>query len=160
MKIHPRSVALVALLTSVFLTGLPAHAARCDTDVVPAATLLFPYFEVDLQNPDSRTTLVAITNRDEEPALVNVVLWTDWAVPIVPGLLGWLRHPDPESPGHLRARAAAGNGQGCFASRRALGCPCLLSGLQRHGGPGAGAGLRGSRTQPRRDYEAPRPAHR
>lgn len=70
------SITALALVVSV-----PAFAARCDTDVVPAATLLFPWFELDLAEPNGRTTLFAITNHSAEPTLANVVLWTDFAIP-------------------------------------------------------------------------------
>lgn len=74
-------IAVLIGLTLGLVAATPADAAACDTDVVPAATLLFPYFEVDLDNPTARTTLLAVTNRDSQPTLVNFVLWTDWAVP-------------------------------------------------------------------------------
>lgn len=46
------------------------------------ATLLVPYFEVDLENPEGANTQITIGNADRRrPALVNVVLWTDWGVP-------------------------------------------------------------------------------
>ncbi|MBV8201698.1 MAG: hypothetical protein JOZ15_13835, partial [Acidobacteria bacterium] len=47
----------------------------------PAATLLVPYFEVDLANPAGRTTLVSINNAAPRPTLARMVLWTDWGVP-------------------------------------------------------------------------------
>ena len=68
-------------LAATLLAASPASALRCDTDVVPAATLLVPYFEVSLERPESLTTLFSVTNVDAVPALVNVVLWTDFAIP-------------------------------------------------------------------------------
>ncbi len=55
----------------------------------PAATLLFPYFEVDLDG--ARTTLLAIVNKvnvgdGRSPlarTLTRVTLWTDWGIPTV-----------------------------------------------------------------------------
>jgi hypothetical protein len=47
----------------------------------PAATLLVPYFEVDLSNPAGRTTLVSVNNAAPRPTLARMVLWTDWGVP-------------------------------------------------------------------------------
>lgn len=76
-----RIFCLLFLLGSLLTVATPAGAARCDTDVVPAATLLFPYFEVDLAAPNQQTTLLSVTNRDKEPVLARVTLWTDWAVP-------------------------------------------------------------------------------
>lgn len=47
----------------------------------PAATLLIPYFEVDLNRADGLTTLISINNASSKPALARVVMWTDWGVP-------------------------------------------------------------------------------
>lgn len=58
-----------------------APARVCDLDVVPAATLLFPYFEVELDDPTGATTLLSVSNAGPESRLVQVTLWTDWAVP-------------------------------------------------------------------------------
>jgi len=80
VKSHDTSVpALVAVVAAALLAASPASALRCDTDVVPAATL--PYFEVSLERPKSLTTLFSVTNVEADPALVKVVLWTDLAVP-------------------------------------------------------------------------------
>ena len=49
--------------------------------VRPAATLLVPWFGVDLAAQDGLTTMLSITNVDSRPHLVSVTLWTDWAVP-------------------------------------------------------------------------------
>ena len=72
--------AIIAVAAALLVTP-SASALRCDTDVVPAATLLVPYFEVSLERPESLTTLFSVTNVDSEPVLVNVVLWTDLAIP-------------------------------------------------------------------------------
>lgn len=55
----------------------------CLVSDVPAATLLFPYFEVDLSEPAGLTTLLAIGNAAAAPAVAQVTLWTDLAVPTV-----------------------------------------------------------------------------
>jgi hypothetical protein len=56
-------------------------AASCPTSQGSAATLLFPYFEVDLDG--GRTTLLAIGGDRgfQESTLARVTLWTDWGVP-------------------------------------------------------------------------------
>lgn len=53
----------------------------CRVSVRPAATLLVPWFGVDLTGRDGLTTIVSITNIDSRPHLASVTLWTDWAVP-------------------------------------------------------------------------------
>jgi hypothetical protein len=64
------------------LAGSPPAAAKtCAVDVVPAATLLLPYFEVDLKSPTGRTTLMSISNASDRATLAHVVVWTDLGVP-------------------------------------------------------------------------------
>lgn len=50
-------------------------------DDVPAATLLLPYFEVELGNLDGTTTLFSINNASATARVAQVTLWTDWAIP-------------------------------------------------------------------------------
>jgi hypothetical protein len=66
----------------------PGLDDRCSIDAVPAATLLFPYFSVDLIRQQDGTlasfrnaTLFSLTNVDGEPHLARVTLWTNWALP-------------------------------------------------------------------------------
>lgn len=60
----------------------PLGGPRCMPGVEPAATLLFPYFEVDPTSLEGVTTLLAITNTRSEPVLANVTLWSHWALPV------------------------------------------------------------------------------
>jgi len=55
----------------------------CDISVAPAATLLLPYFEVDIDDPAGETTLFTITNTSNEDQIAHVTLWTDYSVPII-----------------------------------------------------------------------------
>jgi hypothetical protein len=55
----------------------------CDIALLPAATLLVPYFEVDLTNPRGVNTLLTITNVSHGEQAVHVTLWTDWGFPVV-----------------------------------------------------------------------------
>ncbi len=72
------SLLLLALVSS----GEAGFAqTSCASGPVPAATLLIPYFEVDLAAAEGRTTLVAVTNAGDHATLAHVVLWTDWGVP-------------------------------------------------------------------------------
>lgn len=85
--------ALVAFTVLTVALGVAPAAAQCPNKHArvrsegPAATLLFPFFEVDLDG--SRTTLLAIGNKvnvgDGRSALAHtlarVTLWTDWAIP-------------------------------------------------------------------------------
>jgi len=55
----------------------------CDISVAPAATLLLPYFEVDLDDPAGETTLFTITNVSNEDQIAHVTLWTDYSFPVI-----------------------------------------------------------------------------
>jgi hypothetical protein len=72
----------VALFVLTCLIAAPSARAEIGTaDAVPAATLLLPYFEVDLGNPNGIDTLISINNASASSAVANVVVWTDWGVP-------------------------------------------------------------------------------
>ncbi|MGZ5433212.1 MAG: hypothetical protein ACXWH7_09815 [Thermoanaerobaculia bacterium] len=55
----------------------------CDISVAPAATLLLPYFEVDLDDPTGETTLFTITNTSNLDQIAHVTLWTDYSFPVI-----------------------------------------------------------------------------
>jgi len=77
---------VLPLAVAVLLAALgapPARAAICATDAVPGATLLLPYFEVDLDHPNGLTTLFSIDNASATAVLAHVVVWSDLAVPVV-----------------------------------------------------------------------------
>ena len=82
------------VMPSLFLllvTSSPALAVFCARDVVPAATLLVPYVEVDMTGnsnnpvPDRNgiTTILRVTNTAAEAALVELVIWTAVGEPVV-----------------------------------------------------------------------------
>jgi uncharacterized repeat protein (TIGR01451 family) len=74
---------LTAITTPTEPTGPTGSTGgkTCEIDVVPAATLLIPYFSVDLSSPSGETTLFSVINAKAAPKLAKVTLWTDWAVP-------------------------------------------------------------------------------
>ena len=55
----------------------------CDVALLPAATLLLPYFEVDTRNLQEENTLFAITNVTPEDRIARITLWTDYAYPVL-----------------------------------------------------------------------------
>src|SRR5713101_993259 len=76
-----------ALRSATWSTGSPATTNNddsCDIGNAPAATLLLPYFEVDLAGkPDvARTTVFHVTNVSPIPEIARVTVWTDWAYPV------------------------------------------------------------------------------
>jgi hypothetical protein len=85
------AVAVLQILALLFLTATAIAQTTihnddsCDIGVTPAATLLLPYFEVDIASPRERalTTLFSITNVTGFPQIARVTLWTDWAYPVL-----------------------------------------------------------------------------
>jgi hypothetical protein len=55
----------------------------CDIGVAPAATLLLPYFEVDLDDPNGAQTIFTITNVTNVDRIARVTLWTDYVFPVL-----------------------------------------------------------------------------
>lgn len=86
-----KRLAAVRLLTSLMvlvcatalglLAPVPAHAIIGANDNVPAATLLLPYFEVDLNNNNGVQTSIRVSNASASAAMLNVTLWSDWGLP-------------------------------------------------------------------------------
>ena len=75
---------LPLVLALVLLAAAPAARAElCTVDAVPAATLLLPYFEVDLVNSDCVNTLFSVNNARADATLAHVTLWTDWSQPTI-----------------------------------------------------------------------------
>ena len=75
-----RVVSIVALMLVVLGWTGPAQALIGTMDQVPAATLLLPYFDVDLSNPQGVTTLLSINNASASAALVQFVVYSDLSV--------------------------------------------------------------------------------
>src|SRR4051794_7487291 len=77
------ALALFAILAAVSASaGVADNDATCDIKVGPAATLLLPYFEVDLAATGEQTTLLTITNVSRYSQIAHVTLWTDWSFPV------------------------------------------------------------------------------
>jgi hypothetical protein len=55
----------------------------CDIALLPAATLLLPYFEVDLTSQAGETTVFTVTNVGPEEQIAHVTLWTNRAYPVI-----------------------------------------------------------------------------
>jgi len=77
-----RRLVLALLAFGVLAGGRPATAVICAVDDVPAATLLLPYFEVDLGNEWGNTTFFSINNASATAVLAHVVVWSDLSVPV------------------------------------------------------------------------------
>jgi hypothetical protein len=79
MKLRALCLALLCLLG---VAG-SASAVICVVDDVPAATLLLPYFEVNLGDPNGQTTLFSVNNASATAVLAHVVVWSDLSVPVL-----------------------------------------------------------------------------
>src|SRR5512134_2175231 len=75
MKRLVSSFALAALA----LTGV-AQADLCTIEATPAATLLLPYFEVDIDDPNGVDTFLSVNNAYAQSVLGHVIVWTDMSV--------------------------------------------------------------------------------
>ncbi|MDQ3283611.1 MAG: hypothetical protein M3Q69_19590 [Acidobacteriota bacterium] len=80
-----RFVVLLALLLAPL--AAPAATTRnddsCDIGLAPAATLLLPYFEVDLGSRSGENTIFTITNTAANDQIAHVTIWTDYAYPVL-----------------------------------------------------------------------------
>ena len=81
MKASTRLCVLLFLVAFAGRAAAGVAPRSCAGGAIPAATLLIPYFEVDLADADRQTTLVAVSNAGDHTTLAHVVLWTDWGVP-------------------------------------------------------------------------------
>jgi hypothetical protein len=61
----------------------PAEAAVGDVSTQPGATLLLPYFEVDLAKSNGIDTVFSVNNASATAILGHVTLWTDMGVPVL-----------------------------------------------------------------------------
>jgi hypothetical protein len=77
-----RKALSIALLAFTALARMGSALAQCAIQETPAATLLLPYFEVDLSTPYGKTTQVTVGNAFYSPVLVEAVVWSDLGVPI------------------------------------------------------------------------------
>jgi hypothetical protein len=74
---------LAFILTSFLGAGGPAFAVIGTIDDVPAATLLLPYFEVDIENAAGVNTLFSINNASATAVLSHVTVWSDQSIPVL-----------------------------------------------------------------------------
>jgi hypothetical protein len=78
-----RLLLVATLAAALAARGTPASAAICHMDAVPAATLLLPYFEVNLDDPNGLTTLFSINNASAAAVLVHLTIWSDLGVAVL-----------------------------------------------------------------------------
>ena len=88
MTMRAALAALLLLFASFAEAGSVTidNDASCDIADYPAATLLLPYFEVDISSSPARsgaTTIFTVTNASHLPQAVRVTLWTNLAYPVL-----------------------------------------------------------------------------
>ena len=83
MRVRKTFVTLAAI-TGLVTAAAPALAQFNVATVAdqPAATLLLPYFEVDLANPAGANTYFTINNASATAALGHVTVWSAMHVPV------------------------------------------------------------------------------
>lgn len=80
----PRIFLTLTAITGLVTTAAPAQAQSAVPTVAeqPAATLLLPYFEVDLANPAGANTYFTVNNASATAALAHVTVWSAMHVPV------------------------------------------------------------------------------
>ncbi len=80
----PRIFLTLTALTGLVTAAAPALAQAPAPTVgdQPAATLLLPYFEVDLANPAGANTYFTVNNASASAALAHVTVWSAMHVPV------------------------------------------------------------------------------
>ncbi|MFN2441486.1 MAG: hypothetical protein ABR517_02260 [Thermoanaerobaculia bacterium] len=73
---------------ATFATGSPTTTNNddsCDIALQPAATLLLPYFEVEVGEARNTAadTNFTIVNTSPLPQIAHITLWTDWSFPVI-----------------------------------------------------------------------------
>ena len=71
-------IALIACVTGTF----SAFADSSSISDTSAATLLLPYFEVDLGNTNGATTVFSVNNASATAVLAHITVWSDLSVPV------------------------------------------------------------------------------
>jgi hypothetical protein len=80
----------VTLFAVLLVLALQVSAATtvdntCEISVSPAATLLLPYFEVEVGKPvaDAANTIFTVINTSKLPQIARVTIWTDYGYPVM-----------------------------------------------------------------------------
>jgi hypothetical protein len=87
MRDTMRSIRILPLIAAMLFGLTLAGQARAQQPMPsiadqPAATLLLPYFEVDLANPAGANTLFTINNASASAILAHVTIWSTLHVPV------------------------------------------------------------------------------
>lgn len=75
------AVALFLLVICPIVLAAQVDRGICTIQNAPAATLLLPYFEVDLAHANGANTLFTVNNASNRGVIGHITLWTDLSVP-------------------------------------------------------------------------------
>jgi hypothetical protein len=70
-------------IAGLLALGGQAFALSGTVDAVPAASLLVPYFELDLGDVNGVTTLFSLNNASATAQLAHVTVWSDASIPVL-----------------------------------------------------------------------------
>jgi hypothetical protein len=79
MEIRMKKLVSCFAVAALAFAG-PAVANLCTIEATPAATLLLPYFEVDIDDPNGIDTFFSINNAANYSVVAHVIVWTDMSV--------------------------------------------------------------------------------
>src|SRR5690242_3270446 len=90
MRIRTAIAALFVVCPLSLAAATINNDDSCDIAVLPAATLLLPYFEVDINAPQTtaRTTLFSVVNTTKNQVYARATVWTDLGYPVMTFNLG------------------------------------------------------------------------
>jgi hypothetical protein len=77
------ALGVAACLLGMAITANVEAATLRKTAAEPAATLLLPYFEQDLDNARGPNTVFSVNNASVQAVLAHVTIWSDLSVPIL-----------------------------------------------------------------------------
>jgi hypothetical protein len=80
-----RAIVCLGLALGSILAAAPSGNAQTPPPISnrPAATLLLPYFEVDLDNAQGINTIFSVNNSSATAVLAHVTIWSDMGVPVL-----------------------------------------------------------------------------
>jgi hypothetical protein len=74
-----------SLLAAAAMLAAASPSAAASRSAEPGVSLLIPYFEVELDQPDGLTTLFSVSNASsvlDRQVLAHAVIWSDWGIPV------------------------------------------------------------------------------
>ena len=83
MQIGALGRSVLLAVVGGLVSPIASQAELCVIDAVPAATLLLPYFEVELASRKGIDTVFSVNNASEKATVAQATVWSDWGMPII-----------------------------------------------------------------------------